>query len=178
MTDPLKLQILKALVNGLKTITPAGGYQNDMSDFDPGDGGFTPRVYRGRAFFGDGDPVPMLSVLEAAIEDDVTAEQTSQKPSSKYWWPIVIQGWIKDDPVNCTDPAYPLLADVRLFLAGEMKRGAAQGNRNILGFSDSVVSDIRFGGGRVRPANDASAYAGFHLLLELEIMDKADKPYG
>lgn len=183
MPDPQKLIIMKALCDGLKTITPTNGYQSDMADFDPGDGVTTSRVYRGRASFADdgdggGDPVPMLSVLESASEDDTLNEQLSEKPTSEYWWPLLIQGWVLDDPANPLDPVYPLLADVRKFLAGELKRKGADGWPSILGMDSKLVTGIRFGGGRARPMNELSAYAGFHLLLELRIVDKADAPYG
>lgn len=178
MPDPIKLTILKALVDGLKTITPANGYDSDLSDFDPGDGNDTARVYRGRAFFGEGDPIPMVSVLEAGMEDDIQNEQLSEKPRSEYWWPIIMQGWVVDDTNHPTDPVYPLLADVRKFLATEAKVKGLEGDFSVLGFDSKTITGIRFGGGRVRPANELSAYAGFHLMLELKIMDKADLPYG
>lgn len=183
MPDPQKLTIMKALCDGLKTITPANGYQSDLADFDPGDGVATSRVYRGRAFFGDdgdggGDPVPMLSVLEAASDDELVNEQVAEKPTSEYWWPLLIQGWVTDDAANPLDPVYPLLADVRKLLAAEMKRKGSDGWQSVLGMPSDVVTGIRFGAGRVRPANELSAYAGFHLLVELRILDNADQPYG
>lgn len=178
MSDPIKLQIAKAVTEGFKTITPTNGYVSDMSDFDPGDGVETSRVYRGRAFFGDGDPVPMLSVLEGGFDDEVVNEQTVEKPTSQYWWPLIVQGWVLDDKDNPTDPAYVLLADVRKYLAAQFSRKGADGWNQYFGIDSNIVTGLRFGGGRVRPANELSAYAGFHLLVELEIVDKADKPYG
>lgn len=176
MPDPQKLVILKAVVDGLKTITPANGYVSDLSDFDPGDGVSTSRVYRGRAFFGDGDPVPMVSVLEAGFDDEVVIDQTEEKPTSEYWWPLIVQGWVLDDKDNPTDPVYPLLADVRKLFAGEMKRRGQEWS-SIFGMDSKLVTGISFSGGRVRPANEISAYAGFHLIVELRITDKADQPY-
>jgi len=178
MTDPVKLQIAKAVTSGFKTITPANGYVSDLSDYDPGDGQATERVYRGRAFFGDGDPVPMLSLLEAGFDDEMVNDIIAEKPSTEYWWPLIVQGWVTDDPVHPTDPAYVLLADVRRYLATEMKRRDGEGNTSFFGIDSKLVTGVRFGGGRVRPASESSAYAGFHMILELRIMDKADKPYG
>ena len=177
MSDPIKLQILKAVVDELKSITPTNGYVSNLADFDPGDGVTTARVYRGRAFFGDGDPVPMLSVLEATNGEEVINEMVAEKPLSEYWWPLIIQGWAKDDPENPTDPVYPLLRDVRKCFAKQVKRVAGMNDRRIFGFSSEHITGIRFGGGIVRPANEASAYAGFHLLLELCIVDNADEDY-
>lgn len=178
MPDPIKLTILKALVDGLKTIAPANGYDSDLSDFDPGDGNDTARVYRGRAFFGEGDPVPMVSVLEAGFEDDMVNEPADEVPTSEYWWPMIVQGWVKDDPHNPTDPVYPLLADVRKYLAAQLKRKGVDGWKSFFGMPGDVVTGLRFGGGRVRPANELSVYAGFHLIVELRIVDKADQPHG
>lgn len=178
MPDPQKLTILKAVVDGLKTITPANGYVSDLSDFDPGDGVDTSRVYRGRAFFGAGDPVPMLSVLEAAFDDEVVNEPADEVPTSEYWWPLLIQGWIIDDKDNPTDPVYPLLADVRKYLSTQLKRHGSDGWKSFFGMPSDLVVGLRFSGGRVRPASELSAYAGFHLIVELRIIDKADKPYG
>lgn len=178
MTDPVKLQIAKAVTSGFKTITPANGYVSDLSDYDPGDGVTTSRVYRGRAFFGEGDPVPMVSVLEAGFEDEMVNDTVADKPSSQYWWPLIVQGWALDDKENPTDPVYVLLADVRKYLATEMKRRDPQGDTSFFGLDSKLVTGVRFSGGRVRPSSESSAYAGFHMILELCIMDKADKPYG
>jgi hypothetical protein len=179
MPEPVKLAILKALVSGLKTITPANGYVSDLSDFDPGDGNYTARVYRGRAFFGDGDPIPMVSVLEAASETDLINDMVADTPTTEYFWPLVIQGWVQDSPQNPTDPVYPLLADVRRYLATQMPRRDGTGQRQIFGLDELTygLGGLRIGSGTVRPANELSAYAGFHLMLELRIVDKADAPY-
>lgn len=180
MTDPVKLTILKGLVDGLKTITPANGYQSDLADFDPGDGNDTSRVYRGRAFFGEGDPLPLVSVLEAASETDLINDMVADKATTEYHWPLIVQGWVKDDPDNPTDPVYPLLADIRKYLASQLKRRAVDGERQIFGLSERTYGllGLRFGSGTVRPANELSAYAGFHLMVELHIVDKAELPYG
>lgn len=178
MTDPVKLQIAKAVTSGFKTITPANGYVSDLSDYDPGDGQATERVYRGRAFFGDGDPVPMLSLLEAGFDDEMVNEPADEVPTSEYWWPLIVQGWVKDSPGHHTDPAYVLLADVRKYLAAQLRRKGSDGWKSFFGLPSDLVTGLRFGGGRVRPASESSAYAGFHLIVELKIVDKADKPYG
>lgn len=177
MSEPTKLQILKAVVNELKSIVPSNGYVSNLADFDPGDGIMTSRVYRGRAFFGEGDPIPMLSILEATSGEDVLNEMVAETPVSEYWWPLIIQGWVTDDKENPTDPVYPVLRDVRKCFAKQMKRVPGSHDREIFGFSSDFITGIRFGGGLVRPANELSAYAGFHLMLELCIVDNADEDY-
>lgn len=178
MTTPFKLTILQALTDTLKTITPANGYHSDLSDYDPGDGVMTPRVYRGRAFFGDNDPVPMVSVLEQIGDPDTLVDQLATTPFSEYSWPLIVQGWVKDDSQNPTDPAYYLLADVRQRLAIEAKRRTADKTEShIFGLPWTMVTGLKFGTGIVRPSSEVSAYAGFHLTVEVQICDNAEKQY-
>ncbi len=135
----------------------------------------TSRVYRGRAFFGDNDPVPMLSILEAVDDGDTIIDPIGTSAASRYYWSLIIQGWVVDDTENPTDPAYALLADVRKCLALEAKRRHSSNTETqILGMAWTKVQGLRFGPGIVRPANELSAYAGFHLRVELEITDDAE----
>lgn len=181
---PFKLRVLRALTDALKQITPANGYQQDMSDFDPGDGEATSRVYRGRMYFGDdgnggGDPLPMLSVLEGVSPADDVAELVRGATAAQVEWPLMIQGFLQDDKENPTDPAYILLADVRRRLAVEKnnRRKPNRADRTIFGFTDDQIIDMHIGSGVVRPADDVSAQAWFWLNVTLEIIDKADEPY-
>lgn len=174
MPEPIKLTIAKAVVEGLKSISPANGYLSDLSDFDPGDGVNKSRVYRGRAFFGDGDPIPMVSLLEAGFEDEVLNDFVSDNPVTEYWWPLIVQGWVADDKENPTDPVYALLADVRKYLASELRKKDSGGWSQHFGIDSGIVTGLRFSAGRVRPSSELSAYAGFHLIVELRIVDKAD----
>lgn len=175
---PSKLVVLRGLTDALKEITPTNGYQSDLSDFDPGDGVLTPRVYRGRALFGESDPVPMVSVLEGIDAIDHIAEPLPTTPFSEYWWSLIVQGWVADDPQHPTDPAYVLLADVRRRLAIEAKRKTADKTEPmIFGLPWSLVQGLRFNTGIVRPSNELSMYAGFHMTLQIQINDNAELPY-
>lgn len=175
---PFKLRVLHALTDCLKTITPANGYQFDLSDFDPGDGVMTPRVYRGRMYFGDSDPLPLVSILEGVSPADEAAEPPVNAVVGEYQWPLLIQGFVEDDKANPTDPAYVLLADVRRRVVQEKKRKTVDGrSRNILGFDENRLIDLSVGAGVVRPADDVSAKAWFWLSLTLTILDNADNPY-
>lgn len=176
MTDSHKLIMLKSLTAGLKTITPANGYQSDLGDFDPGDGGTMSRVFRGRVAFGDSDPVPMVSVLEAVTETEALGVQPVGEATQVYEWPLLLQGWVRDDQENPTDPAYVLLADVRQYLARLAKRVKKMDN-DILGVGPELLHDLQFSGGLVRPADETNAYAGFWLTLRLTIVDRAENPY-
>lgn len=98
-----RLEILKALTDHLKGITPANGYTHNLSN----------SVFRGRERFGDNHKqyLPMISILEPKAPEfgmPANEEQTVRKDD----WILLIQGWAKDDPLNPTDPAYLLVAEV------------------------------------------------------------------
>jgi hypothetical protein len=183
--DPFKLRVLKALTATLKEVTPANGYVNDLADYDPGDGVAMARVYRGRAWFGESDPIPMLSILEGFDPASEVAEPPVDTPVAEYAWDLLVQGFVDDDPAHPTDPAHVLLADVRRRLAVEVKRRKTGDptERDIFGLksagdSHSEITSLRFGAGVVRPADDVSAKAWFWLRITLDIVDNATAPYG
>lgn len=182
MSDyPFKLRALRALTDAMKAITPANGFVSDMADFDPGDGHPMARVYRGRAWFGDSDPIPMISILEGTDPTGELAEMPASAASGEYDWPILIQGWVDDDPLNPTDPAYVLLADVRRRLA-ELKirkvAGTHQPDPLGLGIAGpNKILRLDFGPGVVRPADEISSKAWFWLTVTLRVVEKADVPY-
>lgn len=182
--QPFKLRVLRALTDALKTITPANGYHHDMADAQASDGVTDSKVFRGRAWFGDSDPLPMLSVLEGVNPSDEVAEPPVNTPVAEYDWPILLQGFVNDDPANPTDPAYLLMADVRRCLAKEARRKMPgdPSEPNILGLQEAGDSrnqlvDLRIGAGVVRPADDVSARAYFWASLTLRIVDHAADPY-
>lgn len=185
MSDPVpfRLKFLQAMTAALKEITPANGYLNDLADFDPQDGTglMKARVYRGRAWYGDDDPLPMLSILEAVDMPGWVDEPPLLTPAGEYDWPLIVQGFIEDDPVNPTDPAYRLLADVRRRLSAEKKRqatGSHQPDPFGLGTGRSRCTQITsIGTGVVRPANDVSSQAWFWLTFTPRIMESADDPF-
>ncbi|WP_242137020.1 hypothetical protein [Sphingomonas sp. TREG-RG-20F-R18-01] len=178
MTEPFKLRVLYALTDVLKTITPAAGYTFDMSDVDRGDGVSVPRVYRGRLWFGDDDPIPMISVVEGVAPGELVEEPPEDTPTAEYDWNLLIQGFVDDDPQHPTDPAYRLMADVRRRLVLERRRTVGMGDKAILGFSGGAnnILDLRIRPGVVRPADDVSAKAYFWCNLILRITDNAAKP--
>lgn len=178
--DPFKIRVLTALTDTLKTITVANGYRFDLANYTAEDGVQQSRVFRGRAWFGDTDPLPMLSVLEPE-EGGLVAPAPTQSPISEYDWPLLVQGFVSDDPANPTDPAYVLLADVRRRLAVERTRKSPGTNQpDPLGLGlDGVnrITGLSFNTGVVRPADDVSSVAYFWLMLELRVVDNAADPY-
>jgi len=177
---PFKLRVQRALTDCLKDISPDDDYVYDMADFD-NDGVTTARVYRGRAWFGASDPIPMLSILEGVSPADEVAEPPTDTASGEYLWAMHIQGFVDDDPLNPTDPAYLLLSDVRRRLAAERnrKRPGTRGQPDPfgLGAGKNTVTGLSFGPGVVRPADDVSAKAYFWLSLYLKVLDNPEFPY-
>lgn len=98
MPDPLKLQVLKALTEHLEGIQGP-----DWGDFD-----LRGCVFRGRNRFGEDMPETFLSLLEAPRNDAGRETGEFGAEARSYEWPILLQGWTKDDPINPTDPVYHL----------------------------------------------------------------------
>jgi hypothetical protein len=173
LENPLRLEIMKRLCGILREITPANGYVSDFSGEEDTEDN---KVFRGRAVFGEGDPLPMLSVLESPIP----LEQLPSPIDSGYnagGWEIMIQGFLDDDKTNPTDPAYVALADVRKRIAIESKKVSAMREEDgPLGLLDQVTK-ITTGIGTVRPPDEVSAKAYFWLLIVLEIVEDVTDPY-
>lgn len=164
MADPLRLRILMALTTALAGITPANGYQHDL----------TGKVFRGRSIFSEDDPIPMVSILEAIEQEPLrdiqmpTGAGVVQGP-----WDLLVQGFVEDDPENPTDPAHRLMADVKKRLAAERLRSR---QRDILQLGNAVT-DIVFSPGIVRPADEVSNKAYFWLRVRLSLVENLMAPY-
>lgn len=168
LDHPARLETLVRMANLLATtINGTNGYVSNVEG----------RVYRGRLFFGDETPLPCLSILEAPIPLD-------QLPSAKDNaalagpWELVVQGWVKDDRENPTDPAHVLMADVKRCLAEERKRGTnwrdpAEG---LFGLG-RVVTALYIGPGVVRPPEEISSRAYFWLTITLDMAENIERPY-
>lgn len=170
MEDPLRLKILKRLCEYLgQEIKVSNGYYTDLGDND---------CFRGRIIFGDGDPIPMLSLVETP--NPIIQEQSSPVNSvSKGQYPLYVQGWVADDYKNPTDPAHYLLADVKRALSKIRERPSDAQPGNFQAWNlDNLVSDIVIGQGIARPAEDmVSNKAFFWLDISLEIVENLDTPY-
>lgn len=170
-SNPLRLEVQKRLSAALEEITPGNGY---VFDFSPSP---TRRVFRGRTAFGDGDPLPMLSILEVPIPLDQLPPPTPST-SSSGGWELMIQGFAEDDRDDPTDPAHVMLADVKKRLAIEKRK--IDWNRPEEGpFGlGRVVTNILMGPGVVRPPDELSAKAYFWLTVQLDLVEDLDDPYG
>jgi hypothetical protein len=183
MTLPFKLRALNVLTDILAEITPANGYTTDLAPFTHTDGQEMRRVYRGRAFFGDSDPLPMVAVLERPDPADELAEPPVDSRSGSYDWNLIIQGFVDDNGTDPTDAAYVLLADVRRRLAVERDRRDTETGRvpDPLGLGGKRKSNrieaISFGPGVVRPADEVSAKAYFWLGVTLKMIEDPLFPF-
>lgn len=163
-SDPFRLRVLKALTDSLKQITPANGYQHDLSA----------GVFRGRELFGENDPIPMVSILEAVDEFDQSMSPRGGEGSSGPW-PLLIQGFVDDDLENPTDPAHHLMAEVKRQLVVERQR-ARDYRDGILGLAGQVDA-LNFSAGVVRPPDGISGKAYFWLRVDLTLVEDLLNPY-
>lgn len=169
---PFRLQVLRNLTETLEGITPANGFEFDMSRYTKADGRPGRRVFRGRSKYGKNDPIPMLSILEAPIPPDPVTTRGENTLSTGIW-ELLIQGWCDDDLDDPSDPAQCFMAEVKAILVREKERDRGH---NIFGMGPRI-SEIYIGQGSVRPADEASEKGFFWLTLTLRLVDNLADPY-
>lgn len=159
---PFRLRVLKNLTAVIENVNPINGFYHDLRG----------RVFRGRGRFGDDDPVPMVSILEAPIPQE-GIETGGAKGGASGLWEILVQGFVEDDRQNPSDPAHHLMAEVKAVLvASKMKdRG-----HNALDLGGRVV-EMFVGQGTVRPPDDPSSEVFFWLTLTLRLGEDLENPY-
>lgn len=168
MPDPLRLVIHKRLTALFETI--------DYVDFDATEFSMEGRVFRGRGVFGDETPVPCISILEAPIPDG-SQPSPSSGTSTQSNWELVIQGFVRDDRLNPTDPAHFLMAEVKRVLAVErIKMDWDKPENGVLGLGRTII-DLYIEPGVVRPADELSSKAYFWLTLRMKIVEDLADPY-
>lgn len=163
MADSFRLRILKALTAALEEIDGTNGYTYNLSG----------KVFRGRDTFGNNDPIPMISILEA-IEEKAQLPMPQTAGTNAGPWELLIQGFVEDDMLNPSDPAHNLMAEVKRRLIQERVRDRQY---NILGMGGKV-SDLKISHGVVRPPDEVSAKAYFWLRLTLVVVENLQDPYG
>lgn len=167
MDKPYRLQILEALTEHLRGITVNNGYGHDIAH----------RIYRGRDRFGASDQVPMVSILEAKATDyGVFADDNNSVALNN--WILLIQGWVVDDIVNPTDPAYYLAADVTKRLSdivAKKPNGAPKfSGVYLLG---GLISSLTIAAPVVRPPEDQlSTKAFFYLPIQVGLKTDLTNP--
>lgn len=162
MADSYRLTVLKRLTDHLKGIAPANGYAFDLSN----------NVFRGRTIFGEGDPVPLISILESPRSDS-GVYAGSESSERKEGWTLLIQGWAHDDVENPTDPLYDLMDAVER----RLQRIIAESNTNGAAlFPDEFLLGRSIGGltvlpGVVSPAREqVSSKAFFYLPVRVTLV--------
>lgn len=166
--DPFRLKVLKALTLALQGITPANGYAHDLSA----------AVFRGRIVYGKDDPLPMVSILEPPMPQD----QLTTAGASLGDWDLLIQGFVKDNPKNPTDPGYALLADVKRRLAIAQDQRDNGRTPNVLGLGGgkgkgNEIISMEIGSGIVRPADEVSATTYFWLTVTFKLAEDLKNPF-
>lgn len=164
---PLRLRIQEKIIEVLKEISPANGFKNDLSLT-----GNATCVFRGRFWFGDNDPLPLVSLLQTPLQPEDMATKSPGNPNKLSEIEFVIQGWVRDDRANPTDPAEYLLADVEKRLA-QVRQEYIDGP--VLGFKS--VTELWIGEGVVRPPDDISAKAYFWLPIKIKVARNLADPY-
>jgi len=166
--DPFRLRVQKAFTAALEQITVANGFRTDIG---------AGAVFRGRTFFGESDPIPMISMLEEPIapENDLSPRSGVAETGD---YVLMVQGFVKDDPDNPTDPAHVLLADVKRRLV-ELKADDRRDDRVFrFGPKANTVVAVSWDGGVVRPADEVSAVAYFWLRVTFELAEDHTNPFG
>lgn len=166
LDNPIRLEIMTRMADALKEITIANGYKVEIGD----------SVYRGRGVYGDETPLPALSILEAPIPLD-QLPSAKNNTSQAGQWELVVQGWVKDDRVNPTDPAHVLLADVKQRLAREKRKSDWDEPEDGIFGLGRFVTGLYIGPGVVRPPEEISAKAYFWLTITLDIAEDMAEPY-
>jgi hypothetical protein len=173
MPDSRQLDIMKRLTVHLEGITPAAGYEFDMSQDN---------VFRGRRYFGDSDPAVILSIVEH-LQGDISVQVAGWLNEQRIeTWVILVQGWLKAVGEHPTDEVYQLKASVEKRLSECIATSALTGvpvypDTYLLG---RTVSSMAIGPGIVSVpvgSGDASSRAFFYLPLGLELDYDVSSPF-
>lgn len=165
MADSKQLDILKQLTTHLEGITTANGYPLTL----------TGRVFRGRADFGENDPVPAISILEAPRPNDALAADEDALIRSEDWV-LLLQGWAEDDRRNPSDPVYRLKACVEKRLSEIALTRNGVGLLPIFRLGGRIAG-LRIGPGLCRPADQLSPRAYFYLPLIVTLAVNVADPF-
>lgn len=175
MADSKRLTMLKALSDYLvEEIREAKGYKHNLN----GEG----QVSRGRLIFGKGDPVPSIAILEN-IDPDRFPRQAGgdyEHVTGRENWTLLFQGWVKDDKLNPTDPAYELMADLRKALAKLVKRATpmtaeVESPDYLLG---GLIAGMTMEPGIARPPTEGiSEKAFFWMRVAFVFVEDPNDPY-
>lgn len=159
---PFRLRVLRAVSAKIEDVNPLNGYHFDLRG----------KCFRGRVRFDDNDPIPMISILEAPIPQEVIGSFADNNHSAGPW-ELLIQGFASDDRINPSDQAHHMMAEVKSILVKEKMRD--RGN-DLFGMKNRIF-EMAIGQGSVRPPDDTTEEAFFWLTLTLKITEDLSKPY-
>lgn len=169
MAESKRLAILHAITNHLEGIDGIDPYEFSLKG----------KVFRGRSTFGQTDPIPLVSILEGKAADygQFADERNVVRHDS---WLLMLQGWVTDDILNPTDPAYRLLADVELRLSDIIATNE-HGRPKFPGIFmlGGLISSLTVAQPVVRPPEDGlSTKAFFYLPVLVGLKSDLSKPQG
>ncbi|MNK62101.1 hypothetical protein D3C87_812700 [compost metagenome] len=164
MADPFRLTVLKRLTAVLEeTLDPAAEFAT------------VGKVQRGRLLTGEESDLPYITVVEAPRSG--FNAYVGDKQATKTTWPLLIQGYCKDDLKEPTDALYRFGHEVSLRLAVITAEKADNSGRpaypqyHLLGRDDDghpMIADFEFGPLIVRPQDPAqSTKACFYLPVTI-----------
>lgn len=165
--NPPRLNILTLMTTAFSRITVANGFQTDL-------GGNT---FRGRIYFGNDDPLPMLALVEPPVTDIVPLMSPPGGPCRKSKWTVIVQGFVKSGEDHPCDPAYVFAAEVTQVLMEEAMR--KNWGRTVTPFGlDHTIESVKIGPPIVRPSDNISSTAYFWMTVEFEIVEDLLHPMG
>lgn len=174
MNDSYRLTVLKRLCEHV-----------EQTQIDPDDSSITLPTYRGRMIFGDDESLPMVSIIESTKPDTGNYAGTNGEDRSTFW-PLIIQGWARNDTDNPSDPAYQLMAAVeaQLYKIIEIDNHGDPVNSQayLLGNGGQgrthLIASLRYGPGVVSPPREqVSSQAFFFLPVWVQLVEKMGQPY-
>lgn len=175
-TESKRLATLKALTSFLRSeVAVANGYKHDLTEES--------QVSRGRMFYTKNEPLPQVSILENIDPDRyprVAGGRDYDMPVTAEEWVLLLNGWVEDDKVNPTDPAYELMADVRKALAKLRRRPRP----DMADFDNphfnlgGLISGLSLEAGIARPPiEQVSEKAMFWMRVKLKFTEDQNDPY-
>lgn len=163
-----KLEILKELTALLKTVKSDGNENINAYSLENA-------VFRGRTVYGDNDPVPLVSILEAKGANFADFAD-DEKIANKTGWNLLIQGWADPvNPENETDAVYELVNDVICALNKINAIRFETGNPLYPEFYrlGGKIIELTLGDEVVRPSeNELSSKAFFYLPIVIGITNQ------
>lgn len=174
MPNSRQLDILMRLMAHIEGVTPANGYEFDLSQEN---------VFRGRRYFGDSDPDVVVSIVEH-LQGDITVQVAGWLAEQRLeTWVLLVQGFMKTSGDHPTDPLYQLKASLEKRLSDCIATSPHTGNPlypdvYLLG---RTVSSMAIGPGVVSvpvgSSGDASARAFCYLPVGLDLTVDVTNPF-